>query len=368
MSTAVASPSISSPISTFRPRTWVQTSIAAFISLTIALYFWIDSRYPALLKKLDSGKGIQTKGALSFDALMPVTPAMSLMTRIGGTTANWMWTNRIGMTFGICFGAAVLTLLSTLPRVRFRSAAGNTLLGIVGGIPLAVCANCVAPIGRSLYFAGASPNTVLATMISSPTLNVVVLAMVFALFPLPIALVRVAVPLVLLALVPVIVRKTAPAAWISHTGNRSLNDKSGSWQALGFTLKSYLKNFAGLTLATVPLMVVAAFLGALIAEVLPLNHIPTTVSLVGIVAVALAGTFLPVPMAFDVAIAFLLMTRGVPTPYVVTLLCTLGAFSIYPMLILGRTISWRTATALFGSVMLLGIAAGAGTALIQHAL
>ncbi len=54
------------------------------------------------------------------------------------------------------------------------------------------------------------------------------------------------------------------------------------------------------------------------------------------------------------------MTRGVPTPYVVTLLCTWGAFSVYPMLILGRTISWRTATALFGSVMLLGIAAGYG--------
>jgi uncharacterized membrane protein YraQ (UPF0718 family) len=346
----------------------VQTSIAASISLTIALYFWIDSRYPALLKKLHSGKGIQTKGALSFDALMPVTPAMSLMTRIGHTTVNWMWTNRIGMTFGICFGAAMLTLLSTLPRIRFNSAAGNTLLGIVGGVPLAVCANCVAPVGRSLYVAGASPNTVLATMISSPTLNVVVLAMVFALFPLPIALVRVAVPLVLLALVPVIVRTTAPAPWISHAVNTSLVDKNGWWQPLGFTLKSYLKNFAGLTVATVPLMVVAAFLGALIAEVLPVNHIPTTVSLVGIVAVAWAGTFLPVPMAFDVAIAFLLMTRGVPTPYVVTLLCTLGAFSIYPMLILGRTISWRTATALFGSVMLLGIAAGVGTALIQHAL
>ena len=48
------------------------------------------------------------------------------------------------------------------------------------------------------------------------------------------------------------------------------------------------------------------------------------------------------------------------TPYVVTLRCTWGAFSLYPMLILGRTISWRTATALFGSVMLLGIAAGYG--------
>jgi hypothetical protein len=46
----------------------------------------------------------------------------------------------------------------------------------------------------------------------------------------------------------------------------------------------------------------------------------------------------------------------------------MGAFGIYPMLILGRTISWRTANSQFGSVMLLGIAAGVGTALIQHAL
>ena len=88
MSTSVASPSICSPISTLRPRVRGQTSIAAFISLTIGLYFWIDSRYPALLKKLHSGKGIQTKGALSFDALVPVTSAMSLMTRIGHTTTT----------------------------------------------------------------------------------------------------------------------------------------------------------------------------------------------------------------------------------------------------------------------------------------
>src|SRR3984893_1528985 len=291
MSTSLASPSICSPISRFRPRIWGQTSVAAFISLTIALYFWIDSRYPALLKKLHSGKGIQTKGVLSFDALMPVTPAMSLMTRIGHTTVNWMWTNRIGMSFGICFGAAMLTLLSTLPRIRFKSAAGNTLLGIVGGVPLAVCANCVAPIGRSLLVAGACPNTVLATMISSPTLNVVVLAMAFALFPLPIALLRVAVPLVMLTLVPLIVRKTASAAWISPTVNPALAENKGWWQALAFTLKSYVKNFDGLTVATVPLMVVAAFPGALIAEVLPVNHISATVSLVGIVAVALAGPF-----------------------------------------------------------------------------
>jgi uncharacterized membrane protein YraQ (UPF0718 family) len=342
---------------------WAQSLVAAALGLGIGLYFWIDSRYPALLKKLHSGKGISVKDALSFDALMPVTPAMSLMTRIGHTTVNWMWTNRIGMTFGICFGAAMLTLLATLPRIRMKTAAGNTLLGALGGMPLGVCANCVAPIGRSLYIAGASPNTVLATMISSPTLNVVVLAMAFALFPLPVALVRVAVPLALLVLVPFIVRKTEPAALCAPVA-----DSSGWMQPVTFTLQNYLKNLGRLALSTIPLMIVAAFLGAVAAEALPASSIPATVSIVGIVLIAIVGAFLPVPMGFDVAVAFLLMARGVPLPYVVTLLCTLGAYSIYSVLILGRTISWRTAATVLGAVAALGAIAGLGTAILEHSL
>jgi hypothetical protein len=90
-------------------------------------------------------------------------------------------------------------------------------------------------------------------------------------------------------------------------------------------------------------MILAAILGALLAEIIPAQSIPGNVTVMGIVLVAIAGAFLPVPMAFDVAIAFILMVRGVPLPYVVTLLCTLGAFSIYSVLILGRTMSWRIA-------------------------
>jgi hypothetical protein len=81
-------------------------------------------------------------------------------------------------------------------------------------------------------------------------------------------------------------------------------------------------------------------------------------SIVGLVVIALIGTFLPVPIAFDVAATFVLMTRGVPMPYVVALLCTLGAFSVYPFVILGRTISWAAATKVFGAITLLGAAAG----------
>src|SRR5271169_479918 len=193
------------PADSTRQRYAVQVAVAALLALSMASYFWIDSRYPALIKKLHVGKSIRVTGAISFDALLPVNPSMPVVVRVGRTTVNWMWTNRIGMTFGVCFGAAMLTLLPLLPRRRFHSAAGNTLFGAVLGTPLGVCANCVAPIGQGLADAGASTHTVLATMISSPLLNVVVLAMAFSLFPLPIALTRLAVPLVLLCLVPLIV-------------------------------------------------------------------------------------------------------------------------------------------------------------------
>ncbi len=327
--------------------------ITTLLALGIASYFWIDSRYPALLKKLHSGTAIKTSGVLSFDAKMPVTASMPLAMRIEHTTVNWMWTNRVGMTFSLFFGAAVLTLLPLLPRRRFASPAANTALGVITGVPLGVCANCVAPIGQSLYEGGASSATVLATMISSPMLNVVVLTMVFALFPPGVALLRVAVPIVLIALVPWLVGQTKSV-------EVAFPVPAGGWlvPATG-TVKQYVKNFLRLAATTIPFMILAALLGAIVAEMVPAQVIPSHVSLVGIVLIALAGAFLPVPMAFDVAAAFILMSRGVPMPYVVTLLCTLGAFSIYPMFIVGRTMSWKTAARVYGAVVALGIVAGA---------
>lgn len=357
MASTVAGTSLAVP-SVERTNFRIQISIALILALGIASLFWIDSRYPALLKKLHSGTAIKTSGVLSFDAKLPVTPQMPLGTRIGRTAVNWVWTNRVGMTFSLFFGAAVLTLLPLLPRRRFRSAAANTALGAITGVPLGVCANCVAPIGQSLYEGGASSMTVLATMISSPMMNVVVLTMVFALFPPGVALMRVAVPLVLLAMVP----------WLVG-GTRAVEVQcqvpSAGWlvPATG-TVKQYLKNLVRLAATTIPFMILAALLGAIVAELIPSHAIPTQVSFPGIVLVALAGAFLPVPMAFDVAAAFILMTRGVPMPYVVTLLCTLGAFSVYPMLIVGRTMSWKTSARVFAAVIALGIVAGVATALV----
>lgn len=63
-------------------------------------------------------------------------------------------------------------------------------------------------------------------------------------------------------------------------------------------------------------------------------------------------------MAFDVAIAYILMVRGVRLPYVEVILCTLGIISVYSLSVVGKTISRRIAGAIYCAVVLLGIAAG----------
>jgi hypothetical protein len=50
--------------------------------------------------------------------------------------------------------------------------------------------------------------------------------------------------------------------------------------------------------------------------------------------------------------------RGVALPYVVTILCTLGIYSVYSFLVVGKTISRKIAAAAGGAVATLGMLAG----------
>ena len=162
---------------------WKSRPLAVVLLLSIGVYFWAGSRYPALYKKYSQGTGVKVTGSLTFGTVYAVDRSMPLPQRVGRTTVNWLQANEIGMTFGFFFGAAAFTLLTLLPRWRTRSRYLNALIGAATGAPLGVCANCVVPIARGLYASGMSAESVLAAMFSSPSLNVIVLAMAFALFP-----------------------------------------------------------------------------------------------------------------------------------------------------------------------------------------
>ncbi len=81
-------------------------------------------------------------------------------------------------------------------------------------------------------------------------------------------------------------------------------------------------------------------------------------TLLSLMTVAVIGIFLPVPVAFDIVVVAVLITAGAPMAYSMTLLFTLGIFSIYPFGIIWTSISRRVAITLTIVLVILGMAAG----------
>jgi hypothetical protein len=178
--------------------------------------------------------------------------------------------------------------------------------------------------------------------------------MAFVLFPLPLAWARVLVPALLLVLLPVLLKENDPQVRaITMPGEH----ESALQQTTAF-LRSFGSNLLRLFLLTLPWMILAAVLGAVLAEAIPAygTHLP--VSALGVIAVAVLGTLLPVPMALDVALAFVLYRSGVPMPYVAALLCTLGPLSIYSLSALALQLGRSTALRLAATLAALGWLAG----------
>lgn len=175
--------------------------ILALIAALLA-YFWLGSRYPSIDEKAAMAGDFVLEDVLSFEAAFEIDPADPTWKRVGLSTLNWVSTNRQGMTFGVLLASLVLTLLQAAP---LRRTPGRTLpdilKGVLIGAPLGVCVNCAAPIAYGMRKEGVHSGTSLATMFASPTLNIVVVTMMFSLLPLYMAGTRVAVTFLFLLLV-----------------------------------------------------------------------------------------------------------------------------------------------------------------------
>ncbi|MCB0366598.1 MAG: VCBS repeat-containing protein [Bdellovibrionaceae bacterium] len=335
----------------------------------IAIYFWTQSRYPALGTKAAMGDRTTALG-IAFDIIWNYDATSPLWQRILAATGNWCYTNWKGMTFGLLFAAVTLTMLGLFSFRRTKSVFLNSVIGVFFGAPLGVCANCVAPIAQSLKDSGASTETTLATAISSPTLNVVVLSMAFTLFPFHFALTKLILTFVILfAIIPVITKYFLAKSPVAQDlfdlptaiPTEPLPVIEESWvTALYHVLKDSLRKLVFVSVRTVPFMLLAGFLGSALIESLPFDfftEVETTPW--SLVAIALFGTLLPVPIAFDVVMASSLMSSGLPSGLTMTLLFTLGIFSIYPLMLFWTYISRKVALTLFLVVVAMGSLGGA---------
>ncbi|MEO0774640.1 MAG: FG-GAP-like repeat-containing protein, partial [Pseudomonadota bacterium] len=335
----------------------------------LALLFWTGSRYPSLDEKAMMSGAIQLEDPLSFEALFPLTDDMSMLERMFWTTLNWIDTNKKGMTFGILFAASFLTLAPYIRQRSFNGGFSNAFLGMIIGTPLGVCVNCAAPIARGMYSAGMRAETTLSAMIASPTLNIVVLTMAFSILPFYMAVAKIALSLlVILIAVPLICRalpvKEIPEAdMVCPLPDRPVRPgtSEGLTEAVLGVLRSFVGNLWYIIKMTVPLMLLAGMLGAVTATLLPQDQIVLLGFGLGfLILFAVIGIFLPVPIAFDVVVTGALLAAGLAPGYVMTLLFTLGIFSIYSFFIVTQSIGLRAAMMMTATVIVVGVFAGVG--------
>lgn len=341
--------------------------VIAVIVVT-AVTFWSGSRYPSLDEKAIMGGSAKLEDPLSFQASIQIQPSDSVLERIAYTTINWVETNREGMAFGLAIGACLLTLIGMIQVRGHPNGFVNTLIGVAIGTPLGVCVNCAAPVAKGMHDGGARLETTLATMFSSPTLNIVILSMLFAIFPLYMTVIKLVQTLAfILLLLPLLSRWVFREERVQTYNNAacaipatSAAPIDESWlAAIRGAVMALGRNLGYIVLRTVPLMLLAGVLGAVVVHVIPL---PTLVdyepSFLSVAAVALVGIFLPVPVAFDLVLVAVLISAGAPMIYSMTLLFTLGIFSIYPFFIVWNTISRRVALVLTAVLVVIGIAGG----------
>ncbi len=338
--------------------------LLSFAAIALAL-FWFGSRYPSLFHKAAVLGHHEVSSFIWTEEILRLPANPSFFDRVTISIANWVWSMRIGMSFGLTIGALFHTVFQFYPPKLGGNLYLNTLKGILTGAPAGVCVNCAVPIACGLTRGKANIESALSFMFSSPTLNFVVVSMIFTGLPTAFGIVQYSMmAVVLLVFVPLIVHlynRSQPeqieqAAACALPINLQECEKS-LFETLKEISSAYAKNLWHLIKSAVPLMLGAAIISSIVMELLPLQAIFSHVNFGSIAGLAMITVLLPIPIALDVIVAQQLYAHGVPAPYVMLFLATLGTFSILPMSYLWTEVSKRLAMALYVLFVTLGIAA-----------
>jgi uncharacterized membrane protein YraQ (UPF0718 family) len=350
--------------------------------ILLASVFWTQSRIPDLHEKSQMGDRININ-AIAFDVVYPVHQSQPLYERTYKSSINWAYTNWKGMTFGFLLAATFLTLLQTLPKThQIQNRYMRSLLGLSMGTPLGVCVNCATPIAQGLIRGGAKLETSLSLLLSSPTLNPIVIAIAFSLLPFHMIVIKIILSVVfILIIIPLLVNLNQNSIQNNtsdinkHNNNifslnknsSNIGRQSSSWKSsIYYTGQSIFTHLIYIVKITLPLMILAGFLGALLIQSLPENSLyDLSMSPFTILCFAFIGVFLPVPIAFDILIINILINSGLDSGLAATLLFSLGIFSVYPALIIARTQSTALSFLIVISVVIFSIIAGFSTSIID---
>lgn len=341
-----------------------------FVILTMAALilcsFWFGSRYPQLFHKLEDLGHHELASFIWNAELLKVSTNAGFVEHWWVSFINWIWSMRIGMSFGLALGALLHTVFEFYPPKLGGNIFLNTLKGVVIGAPAAVCVNCAVPVACGITRGKANVEAALGFMFSSPTLNFIVVSMVFSGLPWYYGAIQYSlITLVLFVFVPLIVyfNNRADRTEVVEPTSQACTiplykECEGTFlQSVKHVVREYGRNLWKLVKTAVPFMLMAAVISSLVMELLPLKAIFAHVDPLMLFGLSFITVLLPIPIALDVMTAQQLYTQQIPAPYVMLFLFTLGTYSFLPMSYLWTEVSRRLALVLYGMFVVLGLVA-----------
>ncbi len=336
--------------------------------------FWGASRYPQLVGKARHVGQAVPSMAFSGEILRVATDA-PVWQRIGASAINWIDGMKIGMTFGVLFGALLHTTLRYYPLKIGKNLYLNSLKGALVGVPMGVCANCAVPTACGITRGHGRVEVALGFLFSSPNFNPVVVVMTFMALPLSMSLTKYAVLIaVIVGVVPGVIgflerrRPLQPVTLIDADEACAVSFGSDDAEpadcvepfgrVLGELARDYIKNVWMLARPTLVILLLASVASAALLVLVPWDTLLAAPTPLRLTLVSLLSVLMPVPIALDVMFAAQLQQEGVASGYVMLFLMTLGTYSIIPSIYLWRDVSRRLALILFGFFTLLGFAVG----------
>jgi uncharacterized membrane protein YraQ (UPF0718 family) len=332
--------------------------------LLLAL-FWFASRYPQLLSKAQHVGRALPSMAFSSE-VFPVTESAPVWQRILASAVNWLDSMKIGMTFGVLFGALLHTVLRYYPLKIGKNLYLNSLTGALVGVPMGVCANCAVPTACGVTRGHGRVEVALGFLFSSPNFNPVVVMMTFLALPWTMSVTKYALLLVLiLGIVPGIIswlERSAPLKPFAVGGEGAAcaislpTDPCSEpfWSVFRELAVGYVKNVWMLAKPTITIMLLASLVSAALLTLIPWQMLLAEPTPLRLGLVTFISVFMPVPIALDVMFAAQLQQQGFAAGYVMAFAMTLGTYSIIPSIYLWREVSKRLAALLFAFFLVLG--------------
>jgi uncharacterized membrane protein YraQ (UPF0718 family) len=328
--------------------------------------FWFASRYPQLFSKAEHvGQAVPSMAYSS--QLMTVAADAPVWLRILAATVNWLDSMKIGMGFGILFGALLHTVLRYYPLKIGKNLYLNSLKGALVGVPGGVCANCAVPVACGVTRGNGRVEVALGFLFSSPNFNPVVVMMTFMALPLAMSITKYVILLaVILVVVPSLIRwlereKPLPVFAVGNEGDSCAitlpppdECQERFATVFGELARDFGKHVWMLLKPTITLMLLASVVSATLLVLIPWDTLLSEVTPLRLGFASLISTFMPVPIALDVMFAAQLQQEGVAAGYVMMFAMTLGTYSIIPTIYLWREVSKRLAVSLFVFFLVLG--------------